>query len=99
MNNVETKTAKTALLMGVPNLLILLPACISGSVFGLVVALAINAAALFILHQLGKDKRSVSNAVSSVKGFFSSQAETDNVFRNIINGGAHIVDQILSCML
>lgn len=93
MNNVDEKTAKTALLMGVPNLLISLPSCISGSFFGLTVALIINAAALFILHELGKNRRPGSNALSSVKGLFSSQAETDNIFRNIINGGAHIVDE------
>lgn len=96
----QEKVQKTGLLMGLVNLIVS-PLYIVDSKMGLTVAIAANAAVLYQLHELGKSRRPGSNAINKIKTFFSSQTDTNssevnNAFRNIINGGAAVHDELTS---
>ena len=81
--------------MGGMNLM-MLPLYIAAGSFGFSIFVAINAAVLISLHEIGKNRRPGSNAISAITGFFSSQAESTNAYKNIINGGAHTRDEFVN---
>ncbi|ASQ47479.1 hypothetical protein [Legionella clemsonensis] len=68
--------------------------------FGLAATLAISAGTLYAFHEIGKNRRVGSNALHRVHTFFSAQvnrdsAEVYNAYRNIINGGAAVYDELI----
>lgn len=91
-------TQKTALLLGVGNL-ILSPLYYVNAKLGITASLALTAAAIYELHELGKSRRPAGNAVNKANNFFSSitgaeSSDIDNAVKNIVNGGAAVYDQI-----
>lgn len=102
-DNVDVKSAKTACLLGALNLLVVPVACYTtkGSL-GLLLTLAANAFVIYKFHELGKSRRLGSNIANQTNRFFSARlpegavqsTELENTFRNVINGGAAITDEI-----
>ena len=96
------KLQQTVQLMGVMNLVIA-PLYLLDPRIAIVVSLMTNALLLKLLNDLGKHRRPGSNAVSKLNRFFASRDESDslqidNVLRNIINGGALVYDEFISCV-
>ncbi|KTD07749.1 hypothetical protein [Legionella jamestowniensis] len=68
--------------------------------FGLAATIAINGCALYAFHEIGKNRRIGSNVLHRAHTFFAAQgnresAEIYNAFRNIINGGAAVYDELI----
>ncbi len=96
--SVEDKTVKTGQLFIAANLIVLPFYCIDTS-FGLAVSVVLNTALLKSLHDLGQSRRPGSNLLHAANRFFSNVTGSDNndlnnKFRNIINGGAAVYDQM-----
>ena len=90
------KTEKTLLLMGLVNLVVS-PFYFFNTNLAIPITTLLNAALLYQLHELGKNRRPIANAVQKVDSFFSRKQvattlETENSMRNIINGGAAVID-------
>lgn len=97
-DNPETKTLKTLIVFGCANLL-LTPLTLIDSNYWLISSVLVNAFLLRELHSLGKSRRPGSNLLSNTNNFFSSHitgnsSQTENAFRNVINGGAAVHDEV-----
>ncbi len=91
------ETKKTAVVLGLGNL-ILAPLYAFNAKIGFTASLALTGAALYQLHELGKSRRPVPNALNQANNFFSSQTgttstEINNAVSNIVNGGAAVFDE------
>ncbi|WED44286.1 hypothetical protein [Legionella cardiaca] len=97
-DQIQVKAAKTVRLMSLLNLSILSLAPIDSRLcLGTIVV--INAAVVYYLNELGKNRRFGSNILHKVDTFFSSPdearaADFNNTIRNIINGGAALYDRL-----
>ena len=101
-NNVTEKATKTVFLLGVLNLCI--APFLSSSTTGLLMLAFINGSVITHLHGIGKKRRPASNAIAAANSFFMDRADrelndVENAFRNIINGGAAVHDDILGVVL
>jgi len=97
------KMLKTTLLLATINLLASPLYYVAGGSAGSLISLAINAFSVYQFHELGRSRRPGANAVTSARRFFSAQTssqiggdtqELENTYRNIINGGAALADEI-----
>lgn len=84
------ETQKTAMLLGLGNLL-LAPIYYFNAKVGLTASVAFTGAALYQLHELGKERRPVGNFFSSRTG---SGGDIDNIVKNIVSGGAALYDEM-----
>ncbi|MDX1836190.1 hypothetical protein DIZ81_02835 [Legionella taurinensis] len=97
--SVEDKALKTGKVVVAANLIVLPFYCID-STLGLAVSVAVNAVLLKVLHDLGQSRRPGSNLLNAANRFFSNMTgsenheELNNTFRNIINGGAAVYDEM-----
>lgn len=90
------ETKKTALVLALGNIL-LAPLYYFNSKVGFTASVALTGAALYQLHDLGKEERSAENFFHNAGTFFLSQtdaskANVDNTVSNIVKGGAIIYD-------
>lgn len=97
-SSVTEKATKTVLLMSVVNLC--MAPFLSQSSTGLALMLAVNGGLITHLQSLGKRRRAGSNMLAAANSLFMDKADQElnaieNTFRNIINGGAAIYDDIL----
>lgn len=98
-NNVTEKATKTVFLLGVLNLC--MAPLLSNSSTGLLLMMIVNGSVITHLHSLGKKRRPASNALAAANSLFMDKAdrelnEIENAFRNIINGGAAVHDDVLA---
>ena len=101
-NGPEEKTAKTALLVGAANILTL-PFFAYDTGLGLAAMAALNSFILYSLHSYGKERRAGSNLLNTGRTFFAAHTNTqgrevENTFRNIINGGAAVTDELAAAL-
>lgn len=94
----EEKFAKTTALFGGVELVSSI-AFLCDSKLGLLVGLCANAYLIYQLHEFGKQRRAGSNMMNSAYSFFAARAQVpthdaENAFRNIINGGGYVFDEI-----
>jgi len=94
----EIKTAKTAVLFGVTNIFVGLLSIVNSN-SGILAFISLNSALMYYLHDLGKSRRVGANAINTGYSFFSSRVDNpghdvENAYRNVINGGAAVVDEI-----
>lgn len=97
---VKEKTQKTALLLSAANLIVT-PLLFLDKRMAYTTWIIMNSLLLHHLHKLGKSRRPGSNALNSLRSFFAGQIngsayEVENTFRNIINGGAALYDDLIS---
>ncbi|STX27893.1 Uncharacterised protein [Legionella beliardensis] len=98
----EEKLVKTSIIIGLGNLIVS-PVYLIDSKLGLAFTIAVNAFLIQQLHNIGKSRRPGSNALNSINTFFSSKAaaessEIENAFRNIINGGDAVYNEVSNFM-
>ncbi|KTD45912.1 hypothetical protein Lrub_2709 [Legionella rubrilucens] len=96
--SLEEKALKTRTVFLAANLIVLPFYCID-STFGLAVSVALNVVLLKVLHDLGQSRRPGSNLLNAADRFFSNMTgrnheDLNNTFRNIINGGAAVYDEM-----
>ncbi|QRN02423.1 hypothetical protein GH742_00185 [Legionella sp. MW5194] len=97
--SLEEKALKTRTVFLAANLIVLPFYCID-STFGLAVSIVVNAVLLKALHDLGQSRRPGSNLLHATNRFFSNMTgrenaeELNNTFRNVINGGAAVYDEM-----
>lgn len=96
--SIEDKTLKTGQVFVAANLIVLPFYCIDTS-FGLAASVVLNMVLLKAFHDLGQSRRPGSNLLNAANRFFSNVAgsnnnDLNNTFRNIINGGAAVYDQM-----
>jgi hypothetical protein len=88
----ENQLAKTAVVLGVINLLSS-PSYLFGKSVGVLFSLATNAFSIYAFHRIGQSQRPVSNFITAGMNFFSATSNNlSNVYQNIITGGAAIAD-------
>lgn len=97
-NKIQEKFEKTTKVVAAVNLM-LLPLYVSVSKFSLLVSLIVNAALLHYFESLGKSRRPGLNALTSIQSFFSTSKNPEsnelyNRYRNVINGGAAVYDEL-----
>ncbi len=93
------ETKKTAILLAFANML-LAPLYYFNSKVGFTTSVALTGAALYQLHELGKEQRPAENFLNNASTFFLSQADAskanvDNTVSNIVKGGAIIYDGLV----
>jgi len=99
INKIQEKQEKTAKLIGTLNLM-LLPLYLVDRRVSLIVSIVVNLAAFRYLESLGKNRRFGANILTKADTFFSSSSrnpdsvELQNTYRNFINGGAAVYDEI-----
>jgi len=101
-HDVEGKMVKTGLLLGGISLATYITASfLSNSTVGLLITIAVDALAINKLHEMGKSRRAGSNFFNTVQTHVAARSDgkipsmdLENSFRNVINGGAAVVDEI-----
>ncbi len=97
---IKEKNQKTKEIFFYTNLIVLpLALCVDFNT-GLSLSLITNTALMYVLHEIGKQRRPGSNAINRIQGFFAgsqrqAELEVDNAHRNVINGGAYLYDLVL----
>jgi hypothetical protein len=97
-NEVSTDQAgKISVLMGALNFL-LAPIYWANSKVGLAASISLTGAAIYGLHEVGKEERAGENAVHNVSKFFSPltgapSSDMKNALQNIAKGGEVIFDK------
>ncbi|MDI1351207.1 MAG: hypothetical protein PSV35_00310 [bacterium] len=89
------QTEKTGFLLGLINLC-LAPVYYLDTKLGLTASLAITAGVLYKCHQVGEARRPGANLEHKLKTtlFSAGSNSCDNSVKNIVDGGAHIVDEV-----
>src|SRR5689334_18659999 len=92
----EDKIKKTGVLLALVNV-------VSCCTLGKIATTALNICLLYYFHELGKSRRKGQNFATSGRSFFASYLpagwidtnEAENAFRNVINGGEVIADEVI----
>lgn len=88
------KAGKTGVLMTLGNL-ILSPLYYADSKWGLAASAALSSAAVYKLHEIGKEKRLGANTAHKAAKFFGAKTDdVGNAFDNVIEGGAAVFDAL-----
>lgn len=95
----EEKAIKSFVVLGVTNLVVEGLGYLSQTNLGLIGSLALNGVLLYSMHELGRRRRPGANLRTRAGSFFASvidapSSDLENAFRNIINGGAAMYDEV-----
>lgn len=92
---------KAGAVLGVANLL-LAPFYWADSRWGLFASIGLTSVAVYGLHEIGKERRPVPNAINTANRFFPQGgppgSEIDNAFKNVVEGGVAVFDQVTEAM-
>ncbi len=102
-HDVEVKTIKTGLLLGgISFAVYVIASSLTNASVGALITIAVDAVAINKLHELGKSRRAGSNFFNAVNTHVAARVpsvpsmELENGFRNVVNGGAAVADEILN---